>query len=134
MDTFVVFFVLARGAVGRTSHLHVAVDVGFLRNFGIKTHFLPAFRRRDVRPGVVVAAVVRAEEAVDLELALRRDVPEAPVQGSGSYSRAQPPAVLRVLQGLQDRVPRRVCEPLPGHRTVQTSLHQYHLLSYPLHH
>lgn len=108
MDTFVVFLVLARGAVCRTSHLHVAVDVGFLRNFGIKTHFLPAFRRGDFRPGVVVAAVVRAEKTVDLELALRRDVPEAPVQGSGRYSRAQPPAVLGVFQGLQDRIPWRV--------------------------
>lgn len=125
---------LARGAVRRAAHLHIAVDVGIWRNFGVNAHLLSVFRRSNVHRRRVVAAVVCAEKAVNLEFAFARDVPQIAMEGSRSYSRAKPSAVLGIFQGLQHRVPRRVCEPLPRHGAVQTSLHQYHLFSYPLHH
>ena len=132
--TFVVFLVLARGAMRGASHLHITVDIWIWRNFGVKAHFLPALWRGNLRRRGVFAAVVRAEKTVNFEFAFRRDVPKISMEGSRSYSRAEPSAVLRVFQGLQHWISRRVCEPLPCDGTVQTSLHLYHLFSYPLHH
>lgn len=125
---------LAGGAVRRASHLHIAINVGFLRNFGVKAHFLPAFRRGDLHRRAVLAVMVRAKKTVNFKFAFSRDVRKISVQRSRSYSRAESSAMLRVLQGLQDGISRRVCEPLPCDGTVQTPLHQYHLFSYPLHH
>lgn len=132
--TFAVFLVLTRGAMRVASHLHVAVDVRIRRNFRVEAHLLSTLRRGDLGRRAVLAVVVRAEQAVDFELAFGRNVPQISVQGSRSDSRTQPSAVLRVFQGLKHRVPRCVREPLAGDGAVQTPFHQYHLFSYPLHH
>lgn len=42
-DTFVVLLMLARGAVRGAAHLHIAVNVGIRRNFGVNAHFLSVF-------------------------------------------------------------------------------------------
>ena len=128
---------LTRGAVRGAPHLHVAVNVRVLRDLRIQAHLLPALRGAEVGRGAVLVVVVRSEQAVHLELAaFAGRVSVASVQrGGGEDPRAEAPAVLGVLQGLQHRVARRVREPLPRRDgTVQTPLHQDHLFSYPLHH
>lgn len=99
---------LTRGAMRVASHLHITVDVRIRGNFGIKAHFLPALGRGNLRRRAVLAVVVRDEEAVDFKFAFAGDVAQISMQGSRSYSRAQSSAVLRVLQGLQHRISRRV--------------------------
>ena len=100
---------LARGAMRGAPHLHIAVNVGVLRDFRVQTHLLSVLRGGNVRRGAVLVVVVRSEQTVDLELAaFAGNVRVASMERGGGDARAQTSSVLGVFQGLEHRVPGRV--------------------------